>query len=119
MSNIYLDRLDRFVETELIPKYTRGKGRAQNPAYKQVTDRVVRARRRYDQAEVRGMRQQLRTLPRGAPYDPGYRRLWYSRYADDHLLGFIGPKAEAEDIKARLAQFASRPASNARANHHW
>jgi hypothetical protein len=27
------------------------------------------------------------------------------RYADDHLLGFIGPKAEAEDIKARLAQF--------------
>ena len=27
------------------------------------------------------------------------------RYADDHLLGFIGPQAEAEEIKARLAQF--------------
>jgi group II intron reverse transcriptase/maturase len=105
MSNIYLDRLDRFVETELIPKYTRGKGRAENPAYKQVADRIVRARRRYDQAEVRRLRQQLRTLPRGVPRDPGYRRLWYARYADDHLLGFIGPKAEAEDIKARLAQF--------------
>jgi group II intron reverse transcriptase/maturase len=65
MSNIYLDRLDRFVETELIPKYTRGKGRADNPAYKQVTDRIVRARRRYDQAEVRRLRQQVRTLPRG------------------------------------------------------
>jgi hypothetical protein len=25
--------------------------------------------------------------------------LRYSRYADDHLLGFIGPKAEAEKIK--------------------
>ena len=37
--------------------------------------------------------------------DPGYRRLFYSRYADDHLLGFIGPKAEAEQIKARLAEF--------------
>ncbi|MFI5898516.1 reverse transcriptase domain-containing protein [Actinoplanes sp. NPDC051513] len=105
MSNIYLDRLDKFVETELIPKYTRGNGRADNPAYKQVTDRIVRARRRYDQAEVRGLRQRLRTLPRGAPRDPGYRRLWYTRYADDHLLGFIGPKAEAEDIKARLAKF--------------
>ena len=105
MSNIYLDRLDKFVETELIPKYTRGNGRADNPAYKQVSDRIVRARRRYDQAEVRGLRQRLRTLPRGAPGDPGYRRLWYTRYADDHLLGFIGPKAEAEDIKARLAQF--------------
>ena len=28
-----------------------------------------------------------------------------ARYADDHLLGFIGPKAEAEQIKARLAKF--------------
>ena len=37
--------------------------------------------------------------------DPGYRRLKYIRYADDHILGFIGPKAEAEEIKARLAAF--------------
>ena len=37
--------------------------------------------------------------------DPGYRRLFYCRYADDHLLGFIGPKAEAEQIKAELARF--------------
>ena len=27
------------------------------------------------------------------------------RYADDHLLGFTGPKAEAEEIKQRLARF--------------
>ena len=44
-------------------------------------------------------------LPSGDPTDPGYRRLRYTRYADDHLLGFIGPKAEAEQIKARLARF--------------
>jgi hypothetical protein len=37
--------------------------------------------------------------------DPGYRRLRYIRYADDHLLGFTGPKAEAEEIKAKLAMF--------------
>jgi len=36
---------------------------------------------------------------------PGVRRLRYSRYADDHLLGFTGPKAEAEEIKQRLAAF--------------
>jgi hypothetical protein len=105
LSNIYLDRLDRFVETVLIPEYTRGKGRAENPAYKQVSDRIVRARRRYDLDGVRKLRQQLRTLPRGNTRDPGYRRLRYVRYADDHLLGFIGPRAEAETIKARLARF--------------
>jgi hypothetical protein len=37
--------------------------------------------------------------------DPGYRRLRYSRYADDHILGFTGPKAEAEQIKAELTRF--------------
>jgi hypothetical protein len=44
-------------------------------------------------------------MPSKDPNDPGYRRLRYIRYADDHLLGFTGPKAEAEQIKQRLAQF--------------
>ena len=43
--------------------------------------------------------------PARDPHDPGYRRLRYSRYADDHLLGFTGPKAEAEKIKDQLAAF--------------
>jgi len=105
LSNIYLDRLDTFVENVLIPEYTRGDGRALNPAYQQVVNAMKRARYRRDRAEVRLLRQQLRTLSRGHPRDPGYRRLRYCRYADDHLLGFIGPKAEAEQIKARLARF--------------
>lgn len=37
--------------------------------------------------------------------DPGFRRLRYARYADDVLLGFTGPKAQAEEIKQRLTQF--------------
>ena len=54
---------------------------------------------------VRELQKQRRGLPCRDPQDPGYRRLHYIRYADDHLLGFTGPKAEAEHIKARLAQF--------------
>nr|WP_242437880.1 reverse transcriptase domain-containing protein [Streptomyces sp. NBRC 109436] len=45
------------------------------------------------------------SLPSPDPGDPAYRRLRYIRYADDHLLGFTGPKAEAEQIKQRLTQF--------------
>jgi hypothetical protein len=37
--------------------------------------------------------------------DPGYRRLRYIRYADDHILGFTGPRAEAGEIQARIAEF--------------
>ena len=39
------------------------------------------------------------------PDRSGFRRLRYVRYCDDHLLGFTGPKAEAEEIKIRLAGF--------------
>ena len=66
---------------------------------------IRRARYRGDRAAARQLRQQQRSLPSGDPRDPGYRRLRYARYADDHLLGFTGPKAEAEEIKARLAAF--------------
>jgi hypothetical protein len=69
-----------------------------------VNRRLVAARKRGDRAEVRRLRQQHRQLPTGDPRDPGYRRLRYSRYADDHLLGFVGPRAEAEAITDQLAR---------------
>src|SRR5882757_83361 len=105
LSNIYLDRLDKFAETVLIPEYTRGKSRKANPAWTKVANAMAAARRRGDRAAVRALRQQRRGLPSRDPGDPGYRRLRYLRYADDHLFGFTGPKAEAEQIKQRLASF--------------
>ena len=105
LSNIYLDRLDRFAETVLIPEYTRGQVRARNPAYRRAEAALRRARKRGDRAAVRELRQQLRSMPSMDPRDPSYRRLRYVRYADDALLGFTGPKTEAEQIKARLAAF--------------
>ena len=105
LSNIYLDKLDEFVEQELIPQYTRGNSRAPNPAYREIAIRLQNARRRGDRAAARDLKRQLRSLPSKDPMDPGYRRLRYCRYADDHILGFTGPKAEAEEIKAKLATF--------------
>ncbi len=105
LSNVYLDKLDKFVEQELIPQYTRGTRRKCNPEYDRIQYRLARARKRGDRAAARDLEKQLRSLPASDPMDPGYRRLKYTRYADDHILGFIGPKAEAEEIKAKLAKF--------------
>jgi len=105
LSNIYLHKLDVFVETVLIPEYTRGRLRASNPEYRKVEHAIARARRNGDRAEVRSLYRRLHSLPSQDPRDPGYRRLRYCRYADDTLLGFAGPKAEAEQIKHRLAGF--------------
>ncbi len=105
LSNIYLSKLDDFVERELIPHYTRGASRAASPAYRRAKRSLGLARQRGDRAEARRLARLMRTLPSLDPMDPGYRRLRYTRYADDHLLGFAGPRAEAEQIKARLAEF--------------
>jgi group II intron reverse transcriptase/maturase len=105
LSNIYLHKLDEYVETVLIPQYTQGAVRRRNPAYTSAKNRLAYARRLGDRDEARRARRVMRGLPVGDPQDPGYRRLRYSRYADDHLLGFIGPKAEAEAIKDQLARF--------------
>jgi group II intron reverse transcriptase/maturase len=105
LSNIYLDRLDRFVEQQLLPAYNHGRRRRRNPTYEAVTHQIARARRHGDRQAVRLLTQRRRTLPSQDPNDPGYRRLRYVRYADDWLLGFAGPKHEAEQIKATIAAF--------------
>ena len=105
LSSIYLDKLDKFAEGVLIPEYTRGERRARNPAYLDLANQLAGARRRGDRAQARELRKQMTSLPSADPDDPGYRRLRYCRYADDHLLGFTGPRAEAEEVKRRLAEF--------------
>ena len=105
LSNIYLDRMDKWAETVLIPEYTRGTGRKANPARKKMANAMTAARNRGDRAAMRSLRIASRGVPTRDPHDPGYRRLRYSRYADDHLLGFTGPKAEAEQIRDTLAAF--------------
>ena len=50
LSNIYLHKLDEFVERELIPQYTRGEHRARNLEYKRVQRLLARARQRGDRA---------------------------------------------------------------------
>ena len=40
-------------------------------------------------------------VPSSDPFDPGYRRLRYVRYADDFVLGFSEPKAEARQVTRR------------------
>ena len=105
LANIYLHELDTFIEQELIPKFMRGKRRARNLEYRRLGYRIGCARERGDDERVRELEQQRRQLPSQDTHDPGFRRLQYCRYADDFILGFIGPKSEAEEIKAAIGAF--------------
>ncbi len=105
LSNILLHKLDRFVETTLIPQYTRGKRRKPNRAYERLKVHARQCRQKGQTEAAHKYRQQAQHLPSIETHDPNYRRLRYCRYADDFALAFIGPKEEAEEIKQQLRTF--------------
>lgn len=119
LANVYLDELDQFV-TSL--EYNKGKRRAQNPTYGYLTLKKHRLRKRIKertknkledlvslsyQREITELSRKQRLIPSQNPVDPNYRRLWYCRYADDLLIGFIGSKEEANTIKNKMEEFLS------------
>jgi group II intron reverse transcriptase/maturase len=104
LANVCLDRLDQYVERILIPEHTRGNRKGTNPAYKRLMSKRARIART-DPVANASLRKQMVKLPSTDPYDPHYRRLRYVRYADDFLLGYTGPRAEAEDIKRGIGTY--------------
>jgi len=105
LSNIFLSKLDEFVETVLIPKYTCGKGRQRNPEYRKIEHRLAKCRQEGQYDEIRELVKAQKQTPTYLTHDPNYRRLRYIRYADDFILGFAGPKTEAEEIRNELREF--------------
>lgn len=108
LANVYLDNLDKFVESVLIPAYTKGDRRRPGKGYRRLTNQMNRARECGDHEMVKRLRGERRTLTSYDPCDPNFRRLRYVRYADDFLLGLIGPKEEAEKIRDRLEEFLAQ-----------
>jgi len=105
LSNILLDKLDKFVETVLIPHYTRGSRRKINPEYDKLRKDSRNQRRKGNTEKAEELRKHSQTLPSVVTNDPDYRRLKYVRYADDFVLGFVGSRSEAEEIKQQLRRF--------------
>jgi len=106
LANIYLDRLDKFVEMTLIPEFTRGDTKERNKEYYRLKAEILRFDNKGVSEDIlEPLRKELRTLRSRIPFDPNYRRLRYIRYADDFMLGLDGPMEEAETIKARLGTF--------------
>ncbi|ASG19080.1 reverse transcriptase/maturase family protein [Salmonella enterica] len=105
LSNICLDKLDRFVEDVLLPKYNQGERRRNYPPYKALLNASSHAGDKGEYQRAKMLRLQAQHMPSRAPEDPDFRRLWYVRYADDFLLGFSGPRHEAEEIKWAIRQF--------------
>ncbi len=105
LANIYLNELDQFVDTELLPKWNRGEKRKRSPLIRNYEYRIRQAKERQDLNEVQRLIKERRQHPYMDVQDPDYRRLKYVRYADDFIFGFAGSRAEALEIKNVIGQF--------------
>lgn len=100
LSNIYLNEFDQWIEKTLIPETTRGKRQKVNPTYSWTSTEINAARKNSDTQSI--------WIPPVAACDTAYRRCQYVRYASSFLIGFVGTKADAEIIKARLLDYLNQ-----------
>lgn len=113
LSNLYLDELDKFVEQQLLKVWNRGDSRPMSNEYRKHTqlsdeDKEFLAKfpeLRDEVIKVKHNRWVKQGLPSKELGDPNFRRLHYVRYADDFILGYVGPKEEAEKITMRIKEF--------------
>jgi group II intron reverse transcriptase/maturase len=105
LANIYLNEFDQWVENTLIPKYTRGDKRKENPDYGKLQGKSRWLRNKGRIAEANQVYKKMQATPSKIVSDPDFRRLYYVRYADDFLLGLMGSHEDAVQIKEDIRQF--------------
>ncbi|MGD0611283.1 MAG: reverse transcriptase domain-containing protein [Anaerolineales bacterium] len=104
LANIYLDKLDHYAE-ECIQAYNKGIRRAPNLEYQRLNNRRDRAKTKGDRVKAKALLKEMRKLPSEDFGDPNFRRTRYIRYADDFLIGIIGPKSDALELKRKISEF--------------
>jgi group II intron reverse transcriptase/maturase len=106
LANIYLHKLDEFVE-QMQDELEKGGKRKHNLEYKRLQDRRLYLAKQ-GKTRSRAYRElgiRMRKLPSMDTRDPDFVRIKYIRYADDWLIGVTGPYQLAEQLKQRVRDF--------------
>lgn len=118
LANIYLHELDRWIEAK-IKSFNRGKRRKRDPESKAIGWQKCRIRQRIGKckeqsipyqeelAQLKELEVKQQSIPSVVTDDPNYRRMRYCRYADDYVIGIIGPKEEAMKVLLEMKEFVS------------
>ncbi|MDM1457331.1 reverse transcriptase domain-containing protein [Myroides odoratimimus] len=115
LANIYLDRLDKYMK-EYITNFDKGKKRRPSRVrmdFDNARKRTVRKLKSVeDESErtiliqrIKAEDKQRAMFPSCDEMDTEYKRLKYVRYADDFLIGIIGSKQDAKEVKEDIKNF--------------
>ena len=104
LSNVVLHQLDLFL-MRLQGIIDRGVEQKKSPLYDTLSSRRYRAQKRGDKKLATRLLLMSRRISRGDPMDPNRRRLSFTRYADDFLIGIVGPRQLAEKVRKLVGDF--------------
>ena len=113
-ANIYLSELDSFLK-----RYKESCDR--EPARRKTTKEYEKASRRYKKArkaleqaekstpemvaEFKAARKEKMSQHYHDPFEQGFKKIQYNRYADDFVIGVIGSKQDALEVKENVKEF--------------
>jgi len=118
LANIYLNEFDKHVE-DYMQEFKQGINRKIGKEYGMLhgrhqryneTQREIWQTLSYEEQkvalkELKRLRKNFQSVPSKEPMDTNYKRMQYTRYADDFLIGVIGSKEDAEKIKSDMKAF--------------
>ena len=118
LANVYLHEFDKFME-DYAQTFNQGKKKKINPEYNKALKRASYYRRKGKEKwfdltpeeriertkKLKALEALQRELTPALPMDEAYKRIQYVRYADDFIIGVIGSKKDAEQIKWDVGKF--------------
>jgi group II intron reverse transcriptase/maturase len=116
LTNIYLDKLDRKLDA-ICQQNTQGEARRANVRYaylmglrKQflIQGEASPGLRKALAKPIREINLNILRTPVYEYNDPSYTRVKFLRYADDVIIGVIGPKTLAEQVREELSEFLAK-----------
>ncbi len=119
LANIYLNELDKYAEEYKKKFDSQTSKRKSLIEYKRVQYKVSDERKwlnenwnslskEQQKQKLKSIREKQKTLSSmncTDPMDENFKRLNYIRYADDWIIGIIGSKQDAEDVKKDFANY--------------
>jgi len=121
LANIYLNELDNFMD-EYKNNFNKGHKRKRNPEFRKLEGRKYWLKKKYARIwsslspdekskakrEIKAIEKAMMNTDYADPLDGQFKRVQYTRYADDFLVGVIGSKNDAEKLKSDIKEFLFR-----------
>lgn len=102
LCNIYLNEMDKEIE-RYVNNFARGNIRKANPEYTKIVRKIPTLEP--GSAEWKALRVKLRATSTRKHMDPGFKRIYYVRYADDFVIGLQGSRKDAMLFQKHLTNW--------------